>query len=56
MLVLTRKEGQRVVLSNGVTIEIKQIRGRCIKIGVDAPKNVKILREEVLEKDKVEKE
>ena len=48
MLVLSRKCGQRIVLNNGVTVELLQIRGRLARLGVTAPPQVRILREELV--------
>jgi carbon storage regulator len=53
MLTLSRKEKERIVLSNGVTIEVKEIRGSIVRIGVEAPPDVKILREELVPGDLV---
>lgn len=47
MLVLSRKPGQRIVLSNGVTITIVETAGNKVRLGIDAPRNVAIWREEL---------
>ena len=48
MLVLTRKAGERVLIGDDIVITILDSRGDGIRIGIDAPKGVKIQREEVL--------
>lgn len=50
MLVLERKVHQRIMLTGGIVITIGEIDTRCkkVKIGIDAPDNIKILREEIL--------
>lgn len=48
MLVLQRRRGERILLDNGVTIELIQVRGQAARIGVSAPPQVKILREELM--------
>ncbi len=53
MLVLSRKVGQRVIVSlNGetVTIELKQISGSRVRIGVDAAPQIAVHREEIWDK------
>lgn len=47
MLILRRCEGQRIVTSCGVTVTIVRIRGNQVKVGVEAPEEVWIAREEV---------
>lgn len=49
MLVLTRKAGERIVIGDDIVITILDTRGDGIRIGIDAPKGVKIQREEVLQ-------
>jgi len=48
MLVLQRKPGERILLDNGVQLEVIEIRRRTVRIGVSAPAEVKILREELV--------
>lgn len=52
MLVLTRKVGEKIILSNGVEITVERVMGRHVKLGVVAPDVVKILRAEIVGKDK----
>ena len=47
MLVLARKPGQKIVIYDNITIEILDIKGDHVKIGISAPKDVPIHREEV---------
>lgn len=49
MLVLTRKVNERIMIGEGVEISIVEIRGDQVKIGVVAPKDVKVFRYEVFE-------
>ena len=46
MLVLTRKLGEEVVLSNGVVVKVVEIRGKQIRLGITAPGDVSIGRPE----------
>ena len=48
MLVLTRKTGEKIVIGDDITITILDVRGDGIRVGIDAPRDIKIQREEVL--------
>jgi carbon storage regulator len=49
MLVLTRKEGEQILVGPDVRITIVRIAGNSIRIGIDAPPHLPIHRAEVLE-------
>ncbi|OGX60625.1 MAG: carbon storage regulator [Paenibacillus sp. RIFOXYA1_FULL_44_5] len=49
MLILTRKKGQTIVLNDNIEIIVTSIEGDQVKIGINAPADVKIYRKEVLE-------
>lgn len=49
MLILTRKSGEGIRIGDSVTLRIIEIRGNQVRIGVDAPKNVNVHREEIYE-------
>ncbi len=48
MLVLSRKIGERIVISDEIVIEVLQIKGNQVRLGVTAPPGVRILREELV--------
>ena len=48
MLVLSRKEGQQILIGDDVKIVVNWIRGNTVSIGVSAPKDVRVMRPEVL--------
>ena len=48
MLVLSRKIGERIVINDNITVEVLQIIGSRVRLGVTAPSGVPILREELL--------
>jgi len=50
MLVLTRKAGEGIVIGDNITIKIIEVKGGGIRIGIDAPKDQKIYRQEVYER------
>ena len=47
MLILTRKVGESLLIGDDVSITILNIRGNQVKIGVQAPKDVSVHREEI---------
>lgn len=47
MLALTRKIGERIVIGNNISITIVDIKGENIRLGIDAPKEIKIFRGEI---------
>jgi carbon storage regulator len=47
MLVLTRKPGEKVVIGNGVTVTVVEVTGNKVRVGIDAPAQVRILRGEL---------
>ena len=50
MLVLHRNPGERILLDGGIEITLIDVRGRGARIGIKAPREIGILREEVLAK------
>ena len=47
MLVITRRAGERIVLGDDIVIEVMEVSGKTVRIGIDAPRSVKAYREEV---------
>jgi carbon storage regulator len=47
MLVLSRKESQRIRLGDSIVITIVKVSGDKVRIGIDAPANVLVLRDEL---------
>ncbi len=47
MLILSRKIDQKIKIGNNITLTIIEIHGDQVKIGVEAPKEVKVFRQEV---------
>ena len=54
MLILTRKTNEKIKIGNEITLSIIEIKGEQVKIGVEAPKEVKVFRQEVY--DAIQKE
>jgi carbon storage regulator len=49
MLVLTRKIGQTVVIGDGIEITVSSIRGDQVRLAINAPRSISILRKETVE-------
>jgi carbon storage regulator len=47
MLILTRKAGESIKIGDDVTIEVLSVSGSSVKIGINAPKSINILRKEL---------
>jgi carbon storage regulator len=48
MLVLTRKLSQQVLIGSDIAITVVKIEGNHVRLGIDAPQGVPILREELV--------
>ena len=49
MLVLSRKVGEKIHIGNGVVVEVRRVAGNRVTIAVEAPRNMRILRGELVE-------
>lgn len=47
MLVLTRRSNQRIVIGDDIVITVLDIKGDSVRLGIDAPRSVRVHREEV---------
>ena len=54
MLILTRRVGETVMIGDNVTITVLDIKGSQVRLGVKAPKEVSVHREEIFERIKRE--
>jgi carbon storage regulator len=52
MLILTRRIGEPLKIGDNVTVAVMGIKGTQVRIGIDAPKDVTVLREEIADKSK----
>ena len=51
MLVLTRKIGEKFLMGSDMNIKILGVKGKQVRIGIEAPESVNIVREELLGRD-----
>ena len=54
MLILTRRVGETVMIGDDVTITVLGVKGNQVRVGINAPKNVAVHREEIYERIKRE--
>lgn len=49
MLVLSRKKDEKIVIGDSITLMVIEIRGDKVRLGIDAPRDVTVHREEIYE-------
>ncbi|AXN02091.1 carbon storage regulator CsrA [Candidatus Purcelliella pentastirinorum] len=55
MLILTRRVGEALIINDNIFVTILGVKGNQVRVGIKAPKNVVINREEVHRKIKIQK-
>ena len=50
MLILTRRVGESLMIGDEVTVTVLEVKGNQVRLGVNAPKDVSVHREEIYEK------
>ena len=55
MLILTRRVGETIMVGDEVTVNVLSIRGNQVRIGINAPREIEVHREEIYERIKAEK-
>jgi carbon storage regulator len=54
MLLITRRAGERIVLGGDIIIEVMEVTGTQVRVGIHAPRSVPVYREEIWEAVKAE--
>lgn len=49
MLILSRKLNEKLVIGDGIVVSVVEVRGDQVKLGIEAPRDVKVYRQEVYE-------
>ena len=47
MLVLSRKNGEAIVIDGGITLTVIKVKGNTVQLGIDAPRDISIRRSEL---------
>jgi carbon storage regulator len=55
MLILTRRIGETLMIGDRVTVTVLEVKGNQVRLGINAPKEVAVHREEVFERIKLER-
>lgn len=56
MLMLTRKPGQTINIGNDITVTVIGVKGKQVRLGINAPRNIDVFREEIYVRIQKEKE
>ena len=56
MLILTRRVGETIMIGDSVTVTVLGVKGNQVRVGVNAPKDIAVHREEIYERIKREQE
>jgi carbon storage regulator len=49
LLSLARRPGQKIRIGEDIVVVVREVRGRQVKLGIEAPSDVRVLREEIYE-------
>ena len=47
MLIITRRPGEKIMLGDDITIDVMEIVGNSVRVGIEAPRSIPVYREEI---------
>ena len=56
MLIISRKKNEGIIINENIILTITDVQGDKVRIGIDAPDSVRIMRKELLDTEKANKE
>ncbi len=56
MLILTRRVGEKLIINEEIVVSVLAVKGAQVRIGIEAPKNVEVHREEIYKRIQRERE
>ncbi|MCL2099535.1 MAG: carbon storage regulator [Oscillospiraceae bacterium] len=56
MLIISRKKNEGIIINGDIILTVADVQGDKVRIGIDAPESVKIVRKELLDTEKSNKE
>jgi carbon storage regulator len=56
MLILTRRTGETLMIGDNITVTVLGVKGNQVRLGINAPKDVRVDREEIRERINLEKQ
>ena len=56
MLIISRKKNEGIIINGDIIVTVADVQGDKVRIGIDAPESIKIMRKELLDTERANKE